>query len=74
MNIVYNNKDTTCKFCMIATGDVFSSNDVLYMRIQKVKSVHDGILYNAATLQSGLLATFEEDDYVVPVEANLVLV
>lgn len=23
MNIVYNNKDTTCKFCMIATGDVF---------------------------------------------------
>lgn len=44
------------------------------MRIQKVKSVHDGILYNAATLQSGLLATFEEDDYVVPVEANLVLV
>lgn len=74
MNIVYNNKDTTCKFCKIANGDVFFSNDVIYMRIQKVKSVHDGILYNAVTLQNGFLSTFEENDYVVPLQANLVIV
>lgn len=72
MNIVYNNKQNLCEFRMVATGDVFMFNGIEYMRIQQVKS-YDGIRYNAAALQSGLLGTFEDTDNVVIVDADLVI-
>lgn len=42
------------------------------MRIQQVKS-SDGIRYNAATLQDGLLIPFRDSDNVAVIDADLVI-
>lgn len=72
MNIVYNNKQNTYEFRMVANGDVFLFDGIEYMRIQQVKS-YDGIRYNAATLKEGFLMTFKDTDNVTVIDADLVI-
>lgn len=72
MNIVYNNKQNTYEFRMVARGDVFLFNGNAYVKIQTVKS-KSGIRYNAATLKEGLLMTFKDTDNVAVIDADLVI-
>lgn len=72
MNIVYNNKQNTCEFRMVARGDVFLFSGNAYVKIQTVKS-NSGIRYNAITLQDGLLMTFTDTDNVTIADADLVI-
>lgn len=72
MNIVYNNKQNTYEFRMVARGNVFLFNGNAYVKIQTVKS-NSGIRYNAITLQDGLLMTFTDTDNVTIADADLVI-
>lgn len=71
MDIIYKGKKTS-SFGIIAAGEVFKYGEGIYMRIETVTSVM-GIYFNATNLNSGVLASFDDNDTIELVDAQLVI-
>ena len=72
MEIIYKDKKKVA-FEMVAIGDVFSWNGILYMAIPEGTSTSTGGVSNAVNLDNGEAAYFDENDAVIPVKAQLVI-
>ena len=72
MEIVYKNKKKVA-FKMVALGEVFSWNGILYMATREGVSTSTGELFNAVSMRDGESSYFEANDEVVPVKAQLVI-
>lgn len=72
MEIVYKNKKKVA-FKMVALGEVFSWNGILYMATREGVSTSTGELFNAVSMRDGDISYFEASDEVVPVKAQLVI-
>ena len=58
---------------LIAIGEVFSWNGILYMTIPEGTSTSTGELFNAVSMKDGDISYFEASDEVVLVKAQLVI-
>ena len=72
MEIIYKNKRKIA-FEMVALGEVFSWNSILYMAIPEGTSTSTGELFNAVSMKDGEPSYFEASDEVVLVKAQLVI-
>ena len=72
MEIIYKNK-RNIPFKMVAIGEVFSWNGILYMTIPEGTSTSTGELFNAVSMKDGDISYFEASDEVVLVKAQLVI-
>lgn len=72
MEIIYKNK-RKIPFKMIAIGEVFSWNGILYMAMREATSTSTGELFNAISMKDGESTCFEANDEVVLVKAQLVI-
>ena len=72
MEIVYKNKKKVA-FKMVALGEVFSWNGILYMTTREGVSTSTGELFNAVSMRDGDISYFEASDEVVPVKVQLVI-
>ena len=72
MEIIYKNK-RNIPFKMVAIGEVFSWNDVLYMATREATSTSTGEVFNAVSMKDGEITYFEANDEVVLVKAQLVI-
>ena len=72
MEIIYKNKKKVA-FKMVALGEVFSWNGILYMATREGVSTSTGELFNAVSMRDGESSYFEANDEVVPVKAQLVI-
>lgn len=69
MEIIDKGKKTS-SFETVVAGEVFRYGEGIYMRIETVTSVM-GIYFNAVILNSGDLASFDDDDTIESVDAQL---
>ena len=72
MEIIYKNK-RNIPFKMVAIGEVFSWNGILYMSTREGTSTSTGELFNAVSMKDGEITYFEASDEVVLVKAQLVI-
>ena len=72
MEIIYKNK-RNIPFKMVAIGEVFSWNGILYMTIPEGTSTSTGELFNAVSMKDGEISYFEASDEIVLVKAQLVI-
>lgn len=72
MEIIYKNR-SRIPFKMVAIGEVFSWNDVLYMATREATSTSTGEVFNAVSMKNGEITYFEASDEVVVVKAQLVV-
>lgn len=72
MEIIYKNKKKVA-FKMVALGEVFSWNGILYMATREGVSTSTGELFNAVSMRDGESSYFEASDEVVPVKTQLVI-
>ena len=72
MEIIYKNK-RNIPFKMVAIGEVFSWNGILYMTIPEGTSTSTGEIFNAVSMKNGEISYFEASDEVVLVKAQLVI-
>ena len=72
MEIIYKNK-RNIPFKMVAIGEVFSWNGILYMTTREGTSTSTGELFNAVSMKDGEISYFEANDEVVLVKAQLVI-
>ena len=72
MEIIYKNK-RNIPFKMVAIGEVFSWNGILYMSTRAGTSTSTGELFNAVSMKDGEITYFEASDEVVLVKAQLVI-
>ena len=72
MEIIYKNKKKV-PFKMVAIGEVFSWNGILYMATHKVRSTSTGELFNVVSMKDGESTYFEANDEVILVKAQLVI-
>lgn len=71
MEIIYKGKKKD-SFRTIVAGEVFKYEDCFCMRIETMTS-DIGIWYNAVNLDSGDLASFDDDDVIELVDAQLTI-
>ena len=69
MDIIDKGKKTS-SFNTIVAGEVFRYGDGIYMCIETVTSVM-GIYFNAVSLNSGNLVSFDDNDTIELVDAQL---
>lgn len=69
MDIIYKGKKKD-SFRTIIAGEAFKYEDCFCMRIETVRN-DIGIWYNAVNLDSGDLASFDDDDIIELVDAQL---
>ena len=69
MEIIDKGKKTS-PFGTITAGEVFKYGEGIYMRIETVISAM-GIYFNATNLNSGDLASFDDNDIIELVDAQL---
>ena len=72
MEVIYKNK-RNITFKMVAIGEVFSWNGILYMATREGTSTSTGELFNAVSMKDGDISYFEASDEVVLVKAQLVI-
>ena len=72
MEIIYKNK-RNIPFKMVAIGEVFSWNGILYMATHEATSTITGELFNAVSMKDGEITYFDASDEVVLVKAQLVI-
>ena len=70
MDIIYKSKEKEYFKCVVA-GEVFKYGEGIYMRIETITNVD--IWYNAANLNSGSLASFDDNDIIELVDAQLTI-
>lgn len=69
MDIIYKGKTKNLFKCVVA-GEVFKYEDCFCMRIETITN-DIGIWYNAVNLDSGDLASFDDNDAIEEVDAQL---
>ena len=72
MEIIYKNK-RNIPFKMVAIGEVFSWNGILYMATREGTSTSTGEIFNAVSMKNGEISYFEASDEVILVKAQLVI-
>lgn len=72
MDIVYKKKEEIA-FRLVVVGDVFSWNDIFFMRTPNLLSQATEVSYNAVNLNSGGFFYFDDNNEVHPVDAQLVV-
>lgn len=72
MEIIYKNR-SNIPFKMVAIGEVFSWNGILYMATREGTSTSTGEIFNAVSMKNGEISYFEASDEVVLVKAQLVI-
>ena len=72
MEIIYKNK-RNIPFKMVAIGEVFSWNGILYMTIPEGTSTSTGELFNAVSMKDGEIIYFDSNAEVFIVKAQLVI-
>ena len=72
MEIIYKNK-RNIPFKMVAIGEAFSWNGILYMATREGTYTSTGELFNAVSMKDGEISYFEASDEVVLVKAQLVI-
>lgn len=72
MEIAYKKKEEIA-FRLVVVGDVFSRNDIFFMRTQNLLSKDTEVSYNAVNLNNGGFFYFDDNDEVHPVGAQLVI-
>ena len=72
MEVIYKNK-RNIPFKMVAIGEVFSWNGILYMAIPQATSTSTGEVFNAVSIEDGDIYCFEASDEVFLMKAQLVI-
>lgn len=72
MEIAYKKKEEIA-FRLVVVGDVFSQDDIFFMRTQDFLSKATELSYNAVNLNNGGFFYFDDNDEVHPVDAQLVI-
>ena len=72
MEIIYKNR-SNIPFKMVAIGEVFSWNGILYMATREGTSTSTGELFNAISMKNGEIIYFDSNAEVFLVKAQLVI-
>ena len=73
MDIVWNGNVNKVPFEYVDLGHTFLYNNNIYMRVASVYNGKDEVVINAVNIQNGMVVTFFDDEYIMPIEGKFIM-